>query len=167
MSEVLERNYYFKKINWCNLEVGEVGLQFRDGVWLFLIMGSGEVKNSQKTFNVIYGQPLSNFSTPQHFHSNMFVFIFCFILNFLEIFNVFQNLSDYARKVNMTDPYKWSALSSSGVGSAVWKLTLALIFKMIITVFTFGIKVCYLTFQLPGQMRLDKIFKPFELIVFY
>ncbi|XP_059157860.1 H(+)/Cl(-) exchange transporter 4-like isoform X2 [Physella acuta] len=50
-------------------------------------------------------------------------------------------LCDYARKANMTDPYKWSALSSSGVGSAVWKLTLALIFKMIITIFTFGIKI--------------------------
>ncbi|CAL1532460.1 unnamed protein product [Lymnaea stagnalis] len=50
-------------------------------------------------------------------------------------------LCDYGRNPNLTDPYKWSALASTGVGSAVWKLTLALIFKMIITVFTFGIKI--------------------------
>uniref|UniRef100_A0A2C9JMF3 Chloride channel protein n=1 Tax=Biomphalaria glabrata TaxID=6526 RepID=A0A2C9JMF3_BIOGL len=53
-------------------------------------------------------------------------------------------ICDYKRSSNITDPFKWSALAGAGVGSAVWKLALALIFKMIITIFTFGIKVFYL-----------------------
>ncbi|BFZ24566.1 hypothetical protein BsWGS_27604 [Bradybaena similaris] len=50
-------------------------------------------------------------------------------------------LCDYHRNPNLTDPFKYSAVSGPSVNSAMWKLTLALIFKLIITVFTFGIKV--------------------------
>ncbi|CAG5124486.1 unnamed protein product, partial [Candidula unifasciata] len=50
-------------------------------------------------------------------------------------------LCDYNRSHNLTDVFKYSALSGPMVSSAMWKLALALIFKMVITVFTFGIKV--------------------------
>ncbi|CAG5122922.1 unnamed protein product, partial [Candidula unifasciata] len=50
-------------------------------------------------------------------------------------------LCDYHRNPNLTDPFKYSAVSGPSVNSAMWKLSLALIFKLIITVFTFGIKV--------------------------
>jgi len=50
--------------------------------------------------------------------------------------------SDY--RLNMTDVT--SDVVSGPVGdkavSALWQLSLALVFKMIVTVFTFGIKVC-------------------------
>ncbi|BFZ15227.1 hypothetical protein BsWGS_18266 [Bradybaena similaris] len=52
-----------------------------------------------------------------------------------------MELCDYHRNPNMTDPYKYSAASGAGVSSAMWKLVLAFAFKLIITVFTFGIKV--------------------------
>jgi len=51
--------------------------------------------------------------------------------------------SDY--KLNMTDVT--SDVVSGPIGdkavSALWQLSLALVFKMIVTVFTFGIKVCH------------------------
>ncbi|RUS74798.1 hypothetical protein EGW08_017444 [Elysia chlorotica] len=50
-------------------------------------------------------------------------------------------LCDYYRNPNITDPYKYSAVAGDAVNSALWKLSLALIFKMIITIFTFGIKI--------------------------
>ena len=56
----------------------------------------------------------------------------------------FLSFSDYYRNPNITDPYKYSAVAGEAVNSALWKLSLALIFKMIITIFTFGIKVLVL-----------------------
>jgi len=51
--------------------------------------------------------------------------------------------SDY--RLNMTD--LTSDVVSGPIGdkaaSAIWQLSLALVFKMIVTVFTFGIKVCH------------------------
>ncbi|KAK6975803.1 H(+)/Cl(-) exchange transporter 3-like isoform X1, partial [Biomphalaria glabrata] len=52
-----------------------------------------------------------------------------------------SELCDYNRNSDLSEPYKWSALAGEGVGSAVWKLTLALLFKMIITIFTIGTKI--------------------------
>ena len=49
--------------------------------------------------------------------------------------------SDYKRNLSTPHPYQDSAVAGSGVHSALWKLFLALIFKAIITIFTFGIKV--------------------------
>ena len=50
--------------------------------------------------------------------------------------------SDYRLNVNMTDE---SDVVSGPIGdqavSALWQLSLALVFKMIVTVFTFGLKV--------------------------
>lgn len=57
---------------------------------------------------------------------------------------LFVMLSDYQHSMNMTDIV--SDVVSGPIGdkavSAVWQLALALLFKMIVTVFTFGIKVC-------------------------
>ncbi|XP_005108895.2 H(+)/Cl(-) exchange transporter 3 [Aplysia californica] len=50
-------------------------------------------------------------------------------------------LCDYGRNLNMTDTFKYSAVAGNDVHSALWKLALALIFKMVITIFTFGIKI--------------------------
>lgn len=43
--------------------------------------------------------------------------------------------------VNVNDPRWPSAEAGNGVIKAVWQLILAMIFKAVITVFTFGIKV--------------------------
>ena len=56
--------------------------------------------------------------------------------------------SDYILKPNTTlninnDIYPHSE-AGAGVIEAMWKLTLAMIFKSIITVFTFGMKVMFL-----------------------
>ena len=54
--------------------------------------------------------------------------------------------SDYRLNTNVTDVV--SDVVSGPIGhhavSAIWQLALALIFKMIVTVFTFGIKVCHI-----------------------
>ncbi|KAH9492668.1 H(+)/Cl(-) exchange transporter 3 [Bulinus truncatus] len=50
-------------------------------------------------------------------------------------------ICDYVRNPDLAEPYKWSAFAGDGVGSGVWKLTLALCFKLIMTVFTIGIKI--------------------------
>ena len=43
--------------------------------------------------------------------------------------------------MNVNDPRWPSAEAGDGVKKAVWQLILAMIFKAVITVFTFGIKV--------------------------
>ncbi|XP_025085374.1 H(+)/Cl(-) exchange transporter 3-like isoform X2 [Pomacea canaliculata] len=50
-------------------------------------------------------------------------------------------LCDYNRNLTSPHPYQASALAKDGVHSALWKLFLALVFKCVITVFTFGIKI--------------------------
>ncbi|KAK6167989.1 hypothetical protein SNE40_021902 [Patella caerulea] len=50
-------------------------------------------------------------------------------------------LCDYSRNMTNDHPYMGSAIASDGVIRAVWKLALALLFKSLITIFTFGIKV--------------------------
>ncbi|XP_070197620.1 H(+)/Cl(-) exchange transporter 4-like isoform X2 [Littorina saxatilis] len=52
-----------------------------------------------------------------------------------------MELCDYNRNLSTPHPYQSSAVASSGVHSALWKLFLALIFKSVITVFTFGLKI--------------------------
>ncbi|XP_076446776.1 H(+)/Cl(-) exchange transporter 4-like isoform X1 [Babylonia areolata] len=52
-----------------------------------------------------------------------------------------MELCDYNRNLSTPHPYQDSALAGPGVHSALWKLSLALLFKAIITVFTFGIKI--------------------------
>ncbi len=49
--------------------------------------------------------------------------------------------SDYNRNLTDATSEFMSAPLGSGVVNSMWQLSLALIFKMIITVFTFGIKV--------------------------
>jgi len=51
--------------------------------------------------------------------------------------------SDYRLNLNMTDmtPDVVSGPVGDQAVSALWQLSLALIFKMIVTVFTFGLKV--------------------------
>ena len=43
--------------------------------------------------------------------------------------------------LNVNDPHWPGANAGAGVKMAVWQLILAMIFKAIITIFTFGIKV--------------------------
>lgn len=52
-----------------------------------------------------------------------------------------MELCKYTRNLTTPHPYQSSALAGPGVHSALWKLFLALIFKSIITIFTFGIKI--------------------------
>ena len=52
--------------------------------------------------------------------------------------------SDYITNnatINVNDPHYPGAEAGDGVKRAVWQLVLAVIFKAIITIFTFGIKV--------------------------
>ncbi|XP_033127501.1 H(+)/Cl(-) exchange transporter 3-like isoform X3 [Anneissia japonica] len=52
------------------------------------------------------------------------------------------NLCDYQRNITDTDETNWpGATAGHGIYHAMWQLSLALLFKSIITVFTFGIKV--------------------------
>ena len=54
-----------------------------------------------------------------------------------------DNICDY---VNRTAETAYRGMSSAPIGdgmrTALWQLSLALLFKVIITIFTFGIKVC-------------------------
>ncbi|XP_076468373.1 H(+)/Cl(-) exchange transporter 4-like isoform X2 [Babylonia areolata] len=52
-----------------------------------------------------------------------------------------MELCDYNRNLTTPHPYQSSAFAGPGVHSALWKLSLALIFKAVITIFTFGIKI--------------------------
>ncbi|KAL8562214.1 H(+)/Cl(-) exchange transporter 3 [Nucella lapillus] len=52
-----------------------------------------------------------------------------------------MELCDYKRNLTTPHPFQSSALAGDGVHAALWKLLLALIFKAVITVFTFGIKI--------------------------
>lgn len=58
-----------------------------------------------------------------------------------------DNICDY---VNRTTETAYRGMSSSPIGdgmkTALWQLSLALLFKIIITIFTFGIKVSLLSF---------------------
>ena len=57
---------------------------------------------------------------------------------------VFLLISDYQSvnsTLNVNDPNWPGAEAGEGVRKAIWQLILAMIFKIIITVFTFGIKV--------------------------
>jgi chloride channel 3/4/5 len=49
--------------------------------------------------------------------------------------------SDYVRNVTDVNSEVVSAPLNTRAVNAIWQLTLALIFKMVITIFTFGIKV--------------------------
>ena len=53
------------------------------------------------------------------------------------------NFSDYINNstINVNDPQVSGAEAGAGVKQAMWQLILAMLFKAIITVFTFGIKV--------------------------
>lgn len=53
--------------------------------------------------------------------------------------------SDYITNnntINVNDPRYPGAEADYGVTKAVWQLILAALFKLFITIFTFGIKVC-------------------------
>ena len=55
-------------------------------------------------------------------------------------------ISDYLNEsvnvtLNVNDPNLPGAAAGSGVHKAIWQLILAMVFKIIITIFTFGIKV--------------------------
>ncbi|CAH1797441.1 unnamed protein product [Owenia fusiformis] len=52
-----------------------------------------------------------------------------------------NDLCDYQRNVTNINVDLESVFAGPGIRTALWQLTLALIFKMVITVFTFGIKV--------------------------
>ncbi|XP_041358696.1 H(+)/Cl(-) exchange transporter 4-like isoform X2 [Gigantopelta aegis] len=52
-----------------------------------------------------------------------------------------MELCDYHRNLTKEDPFDSSAFAGSGVNTALWKLALALIFKSLITIWTFGMKV--------------------------
>ncbi|XP_071951740.1 H(+)/Cl(-) exchange transporter 4-like isoform X2 [Antedon mediterranea] len=52
------------------------------------------------------------------------------------------NLCDYRRNITDVDKNSWpGAVAGPGLYTAMWQLSLALVFKAVITVFTFGIKV--------------------------
>ena len=61
------------------------------------------------------------------------------------LMKIFACFSDYQRHYqgNTTDidNLEGTAPIGSGIETALWQLSLALVFKMLITVFTFGIKV--------------------------
>ncbi|XP_048244203.1 H(+)/Cl(-) exchange transporter 4-like isoform X2 [Haliotis rufescens] len=50
-------------------------------------------------------------------------------------------LCDYHRNFTQSKPFIGSAVAGEGVMTALWKLSLALIFKSLITIWTFGLKV--------------------------
>lgn len=55
-------------------------------------------------------------------------------------------ISDYLDEsvnvtLNVNDPNLPGAAAGSGVHKAIWQLILAMVFKIIITIFTFGMKV--------------------------
>jgi len=78
--------------------------------------------------------------------------------------NILQNFcSDYETSnstLNVNDPNWPGAKAGAGVLKAVWQLILAMIFKAIITVFTFGIKVSK-SRKLCHQVNLKK-YTPFQ-----
>lgn len=55
--------------------------------------------------------------------------------------NIFVLYSDYKRNYDRAQAGVEMAEAGPGVFNAIWLLLLALIFKFIITIFTFGIKV--------------------------
>ena len=82
----------------------------------------------------------------QTYLRNKFLLIFekgklsCNIRKFFTIFCLFL-YSDYNRSITNVNVYGGSAVAGDGVIRAVWQLVLAFLFKGIITVFTFGLKV--------------------------
>ncbi|MEE6518369.1 hypothetical protein FKM82_029340 [Ascaphus truei] len=66
-----------------------------------------------------------------------------------------SKMCDYVNDFNSTKgDYLPDRPASSGVYTAMWQLSLALIFKAVITVFTFGMKVRVKVIFLPGQSEL-------------
>ena len=75
----------------------------------------------------------------------MYCSVFKSCLHFLKTFFLCFS-SDYKDTnftLNVNDPQLSDAEAGTGVISAVWQLILAMVFKSIITIFTFGIKVRY------------------------
>lgn len=64
-----------------------------------------------------------------------------------------SQLCQYRSQMNGSQAYPEGATTTPGVYSAMWQLSLALIFKIIMTIFTFGLKVIMRHF--PKQALLE------------
>ena len=69
-------------------------------------------------------------------HLNTFLLLPCILV----IYHTYI-FSDYARNMSDIDNLEGTAPIGPGIQNALWQLALAMIFKMVITIFTFGIKV--------------------------
>ena len=75
------------------------------------------------------------------------------------IVNLLLFFSDYISNnstINVNNPHYPGAKAGDGVVTATWQLLLAMLFKAIITIFTFGIKVLWTLFKLVVLLMSDK-----------